>query len=148
MTSRVADKNFLCGLLFIAFGVVLAWNALSLEIGSASEMGSGYFPLGLAMLLGLLGAILVVGSWMSETRAPIAHFGWRGFFMVLIAVTVFGATINALGFVPAVVLTLALAVLASDQFRPLAGIATIVVLLLFCWLVFVKGLGIPVRLFW
>jgi Tripartite tricarboxylate transporter TctB family len=148
MTSRFADKNVLCGLLFIAFGVALAWNALSLEIGSASDMGSGYFPLGLSILLGFLGVILIAGSWASGARAAVAGFEWRGFVMVLLAVAVFGATINYLGFVPAVVLTLALAILASNQFRPLAGILTIVALLAFCWGVFVKGLGIPVRLFW
>ena len=148
MTSRLADKNVLCGLLFIAFGGALAWNALGLEIGTASEMGPGYFPLGLAGLLGILGLILIVGSFTSAERSPLERFESRGFAMVLLAVAAFGLTINKLGFVPAIVLTLAIAIVASSEFRPLAGLATIVTLLAFCWAVFVKGLGMPVRLFW
>jgi putative tricarboxylic transport membrane protein len=148
MTLRATDKNFLCGLLFILFAVALGWEALGLPIGQASAMGPGYFPLALAVMLALLGVILVIGSWTAKTHDLLTHFEWRGFVTVILAVLVFGATIRTLGFVPAIVLTLTLAILASSKFRPLAAIGTVAFLLVFCWAVFVKGLGMPVRLFW
>jgi putative tricarboxylic transport membrane protein len=146
--TRAAEKNVLCGLLFIAFAGAIAWNALGLPIGSAREMGPGYFPLALAIILAILGAVLVGSSWTSAARERITRFEWRGFVMVLLAIAMFGATIRTLGFVPAVVLTVGLATLASERFRPVSGLATILFVLVFCWAVFVRGLGLPVRLFW
>lgn len=148
MTFRATDKNFLCGLLFIAFAAAIAWQALELPIGGASAMGPGYFPLVLAILLALLGAILVVGSLAATTHDPLTRFEWRGFVTVILAVIVFGVTIRRLGFVPAVVLTLTLSTLASSKFRPVAAAGMVALLLAFCWTVFVKGLGLPVRPFW
>lgn len=148
MTFRATDKNFLCGLLFIVFAAALGWQALELPIGRASEMGPGYFPLALAILLALLGVILVIGSWTATTHDLLTRFEWRGFITVILAVIVFGVTIRRLGFVPAVVMTLALATLASSKFRPLSAFGMVALLPAFCWAVFVKGLGLPVRPFW
>jgi putative tricarboxylic transport membrane protein len=139
-------KNLGCALLFIALSALLAFNALALPIGTASQMGPGYFPLALAAILGGLGVLLALQS-LSSAGSPVASFEWRGFALVTLALVAFGATITRLGFVPAVVITVGISIFASKRFRPLTGILLTIVLLAFCWAVFVRGLGLPVRLF-
>ncbi|RUY81986.1 tripartite tricarboxylate transporter TctB family protein, partial [Mesorhizobium sp. M7A.F.Ca.CA.001.10.2.1] len=52
--------NGLCAALFIGFGAWFALQSLGLEIGTALRMGPGYFPLVLAIVLILLGAVILV----------------------------------------------------------------------------------------
>lgn len=144
---RIRDpKNFACAGFFVAISAVLAHSALALPIGTASEMGPGYFPLALAVLLGGLGALLAVTSLRLD-GAPVSNFEWRGFVLITLAIIAFGASIQRLGFVPAVVITVGLSTLASRRFTRRSAILLTAILLAFCWAVFVWGLGLPVRLF-
>jgi putative tricarboxylic transport membrane protein len=143
---RIRDpKNFGCAALFVALAVVLALSALSLPIGTASQMGAGYFPLALALILGALGLILAVTSL--RIKGPgVAHFEWRGMALVTLAIVVFAGTITRLGFLPAVTIVVGISTLASTRFRRWSAIALTTFLVAFCWAVFVLGLGLPVRL--
>jgi putative tricarboxylic transport membrane protein len=143
---RVRDpKNLACAALFVAFAIVLAASALSLPIGSASEMGPGFFPLALALILGGLGLLLAFTSLRYE-GTPLTAFEWRGFLLVTSAVIAFGIAIRWLGFLPATAITVALCTLASPRVRPWRALLLTVLLVLFCWLIFVRGLGLPVQL--
>jgi putative tricarboxylic transport membrane protein len=147
MTPRIRDRrNFASAVLFVGFAALLGGNALTLRIGTAEAMGPGYFPLALALILGILGLLIGIGS-LRVDGPPIGAIGWRGLVFVTLAIVAFGATIQRLGFVPAVVASLVLAVLASPRFGWRAGVLVTLVLLAGCWLVFVRGLGLPVRLF-
>lgn len=147
LVIRIRDpKNFACATLFTALSGLLAYNALSLPVGTLSEMGPGYFPLVLAVGLGLLGALLAVQSVRVEGAAP-GRFEWRGLGLVTLALVAFGTTITRFGFIPAVVLTVGIAISASGEIRWRTAALLLLVLLAFCWAVFVRGLGLPVRLF-
>jgi hypothetical protein len=144
---RIRDpKNFMAGLLFTGMAVVLACDALSLSLGTVSQMGPGYLPLTLAVILGGLGMVVIVNS-LRLGGESLSSFEWRGFVIVTVAIVAFGATINRLGFIPAVVISVGICILASTRFRPVTAITLIAFLLAFCWVVFIWGLGLPVRLF-
>jgi hypothetical protein len=144
---RIRDpKNFMAGLLFTGMAVVLACDALSLSLGTVSQMGPGYLPLTLAVILGGLGMVVIVNS-LRLGGESLSGFEWRGFVIVTVAIVAFGATINRLGFIPAVVISVGICILASTRFRPVTAITLIAFLLAFCWVVFIWGLGLPVRLF-
>jgi putative tricarboxylic transport membrane protein len=144
---RIRDpKNFACAGLFVGLAIVLALSALSLPIGAAGRMGPGYFPLVLALILGGLGLLLALNSLRFDGE-PVSNFEWRGFILVTLAIVAFGATISRLGFIPAMVISVGISILASERFRPTTAIWLIVCLVIFCWAVFVWGLGLPVRLF-
>lgn len=143
---RIRDpKNFACAALFVALSGLLAASALSLPIGTASEMGPGYFPLVLATILCVLGLMLGATSLRSEGRW-IEHFEWRGFVVVTVSIVAFAATITRFGFLPASVIAVGLSTLASPRFRPRNASWLVVLLVFVCWLVFVRVLGLPVRL--
>lgn len=144
---RVRDpRNFGCALMFVGLAALLGYNAMQLTIGTASEMGPGYFPLALAIVLGGLGLALAAQS-LRVDGPRLARFEWRGFVLVTLALVAFAATITRLGFVPAVLLATALATAASRVIRPRTALVLAVLLLAFCWAVFVVGLGLPVRPF-
>lgn len=143
---RIRDrKNFACAALFVALSVILAASALSLPIGTASEMGPGYFPLVLALILGGLGVLLGIKSLCTD-GVSVSNFERRGFVLVTLAIVTFGVSIRWLGFIPALLISVGLSTLASPRFRPATAILLTAVLLAFCWAVFVRGLGLPVRL--
>jgi putative tricarboxylic transport membrane protein len=139
-------KNFLSGLLFTGLAIMLAYNALLLPLGTASRMGPGYFPFLLAVILGGLGLAVMVNSLRFDGER-LSRFEWRGFVLVILSIVAFGVTIDRFGFIPAVVISVTISLLASAQYRPLTAVALIAFLLAFCWAVFIWGLGLPVSLF-
>jgi putative tricarboxylic transport membrane protein len=130
----------------VGLAVVLGYEALLLPLGTVSRMGPGYFPLVLAVILGGLGIMVIVNSLRFE-GGRVSRFEWRGFILVTAAIIAFGATINRFGFIPAVVVSVGMCIKSSTRFRPVTAIALTAFLLAFCWVVFIWGLGLPVRLF-
>lgn len=54
--------------MFMGTGVAFAWGAGNYRVGDASQMGPGYFPLLLGVLLTLLGTIITFKSLVVETE--------------------------------------------------------------------------------
>ncbi len=71
-TTRPSDKSRWSGLLLIAIGVAVAIHARSLEVGTLSRMGPGYFPLVLGIILAVVGAVILVQGLRDRTGAPPA----------------------------------------------------------------------------
>jgi len=144
---RIRDpKNFLAGLLFICLSIVLAHDALRVPLGTASEMGPGYFPLALGLILGVLGLIVTVNGLRLD-GVRLSRFEIRGFGLVVLGIVAFGLAINWLGFIPSVLISVSICILASDRFRPITAVALTMFLVVFCCAIFIWGLGLPVPLF-
>jgi len=138
--------NGLCAALFIFFGAFFALQSFSLEIGTALRMGPGYFPLVLAIVLILLGAVILVQAIRVEGE-PIGPMAWRGMLFILPAPVFFGLTVRGLGFVPSIFLTALIAAFASGRMKPLLAFVLSVGLTLFSVLVFSYALGLPFQRF-
>lgn len=137
--------NVLCGLVFLVLGGIFAFESSGLKLGTAGQMGPGFFPLVLSGVLSLFGVLLVaIGLRVSgHVRGTIA---WRGFLQLILAVVVFAAAIRPLGFLPAVAGSVLLAFFGSKLFSARAALLLVASVTLFCWLVFIKGLGLPIEL--
>ena len=74
-----SQSDFWAGLMFIVVGVAFAWGATNYSIGSSAQPGPGYFPLGLGVLLAILGAFVLFKSLTIESEGgdPIGTFAWR-----------------------------------------------------------------------
>ena len=70
-------QDFLAGLLFLAFGVGFGWAATRHPLGSAADMGPGFFPLLMGLLLGLLGVLILFKALTFEAvgGGRVAHWG-------------------------------------------------------------------------
>jgi hypothetical protein len=145
----IQQKTFLSGMLFIVFAIVLILNALPLSMGTSRNIGPGYFPLALAGLLLLLG----IGTVMSGIRRTdegnaVGQFDWRGTLVVAGAMLAFALCVRPFGFIPALTLATIIASFAPPKISLKRTVIMTPLVVFFSWLIFVKGLGMSVRLFW
>ena len=66
-TLKIYNRQFASGLIFLCMGVFAAVYAFQYRLGTATHMGPGYFPLGVALVLALLGLLTMIGG-LRETR--------------------------------------------------------------------------------
>ncbi|MBY5580996.1 tripartite tricarboxylate transporter TctB family protein [Rhizobium leguminosarum] len=138
--------NAICGALFVATGAFFAIQSLGLDLGTSVRMGPGYFPLVLAAVLVLLGAIIFIQALRVEGE-PIDPFAWRGMLFILPAPVFFGLTVRGLGFAPSLFLTAFIACFASQKMNVFFAIMLSLLLTIFSVGVFSYGLGLPFERF-
>lgn len=142
----IDPTNGACGAIFIAFGAFFAIQSLGLDIGTTFRMGPGYFPLVLAVILILLGAVVLIQA-TRVAGEPIGAIAWRGALFILPAPIFFGLTVRGLGFIPAIFLTSLIASFASHRMTPLMSVLLSAGVTLFSFAVFSYALGLPFQRF-
>ena len=130
----LAGKNFLAGLMFMAFGLLGLWLARDLDTGTAGDMDAGYFPRLVCALLIALGRSLAACRWCAAAEAPRAGSGGR-FVFVTLSCLAFALLLRPLG----LVLTLPISIVLA---RFAAGQHPAVPLLLLCLILVVANVGI------
>jgi hypothetical protein len=145
MIKRTEDLY--AGLIFLGIAVFFAATALrTLDVGTPGTMGPGFFPLMIAALLGLLGALIILGARGGKASAPRPPIPWRAVACIIGAPVLFGLTVRSLGLVPALLISLTLGVLATREMTLGRGLAIVLGITAFCVAVFSFGLGISVEL--
>ena len=139
-------KDFIAGLLFLAIAGVFGYELHELPIGTAFRMGPGYFPMVLAALLGGLGIAILVNGLRAEGE-PIGTIPWRGLALIVLPVIFFGITLKGLGLVPSLAITVFVTTLARVHWNLWVALINTAVLTVSGWLIFIKGLGLPLSLF-
>lgn len=93
-----SQKDFFCGLMFMAVGVAFAWGASTYNVGTGARMGPGYFPLMLGVLLAVIGAAVTFTSLVFETEGggKIGKIAWQPLVFVILANVVFGILLAGL----------------------------------------------------
>jgi len=137
--NRFLSKDFLSGVMFIAFGLTALWFGRHLALGTSVRMGPGYVPHMLAyimMVLGLIIAVIALYSGGEVVEAP----RWRPITLVTIGIVVFALLFESTGMFPALIALVFIASLGGDEFKVLEVIGNIAVLTLMCVLVFKVGL--------
>jgi hypothetical protein len=147
MTFIKNPKDFWTGVIYVAFGAAAFFIARDYGMGTASRMGPGYFPTVLSSLLMLIGAAAIVRS-MRVPGPAIGKWAIKAGVLVLASVLLFGFLLPRAGFVIALIVLIVLSASASEKFdlRDWKALAGMIGLILFCVLVFVKGLGVPMPL--
>lgn len=140
-------KDLGAAAIFVLIAAFFAVDALRhLRIGTAVNMGPGYFPLLLAGVLLLLAGLIALRGFRTSP-APFGVWPWRGVLLILGAPVVFCFTIRGLGLLPTTFLTALLSAFASTQIRTHVAVALSGGIALFCCLVFVWGINMPIPVF-
>ncbi|MGN2391602.1 tripartite tricarboxylate transporter TctB family protein [Pelomicrobium sp. G1] len=139
-------KDFWTGVLYVTIGLAAIVIARDYPMGTALKMGPAYFPTVLGGLLTLIGLAALIRSLVrhGEKIAPLA---WRKVVLVLVPTLLFGVLVRGAGLVPATAVLVLASAYASAHFRWFPSIALAAGLTLFCALVFVQALGLPLPLF-
>jgi hypothetical protein len=138
-------KDFWSGMIYICFGVVALVVAHGYNMGTARRMGPAYFPVILGSLLIFIGTISVIRSFLIQ-GLPLSAFSLRKAALIVGSVLVFGLTVRSFGLLLALPLLTITSALASSRFCWVPSISMALGLTIFCSLVFIHGLGIPIPL--
>jgi putative tricarboxylic transport membrane protein len=144
-TAIWSRQDFVGGLVVIAVALFAFWQAADLPIGTLGGMGPGMLPKSLAVLFGLLGALLVLGS-VFEAGPPLERWSIRGPVFVALAIVAFGLTVRPLGLVVAGPVAIVIAALASEEVRWVETIVVGVLMTAICVGLFKFALGLPIPL--
>lgn len=143
MTFVRSPKDLGAGAIYIALGAAALWFGADYRLGTAGEMGPGYFPKVLAAILIGIGAISTGRSFVVQGE-PIGGLAWKPLLLVLAGTVAFGLLLTKAGLVAALFALVLISAAASPLFRfswiAAAGLAALIAA---SALVFVKGLGIP-----
>ncbi len=147
MPSFIRDpKDFWSGVIFVVFGLAAVVIGRDYSMGSAGRMGPAYFPTVLGAILTLIGLIGVVRS-MIKSGSPVGRFAIREIFLVMLSVAVFGLLVRGAGLAISVILVVMVSGYASIKFKVGPYLLLGVGMAVFCVLIFVKALGLPMPMF-
>ena len=147
--SIKSQKDFVSGAMFTVTGAAFAWNAATAyTVGTAGQMGPGYFPMVLGLVLVLLGSFIMFFSLVVETPdgGSIGDFAWRPLFCILGANVLFGVLLGGLpsmGLMAAIYALCGLALLADvNRFTLRRWLVLSSILATGSYVVFIKLLGL------
>jgi hypothetical protein len=135
-------KDFLAGLIFVAFGVAAVVLGSAYPLGTAARMGPGYFPRILGLLLIVLGVALALRALRLQ-GGPLAYWKWRPTLVVTTSVVLFGLIVTHVGLVFSTIGLIVLSSAASTEFRAKEALISGVLLAALAVGVFVIGLKLP-----
>ena len=138
-------RDLLAALLFIAFGAFALIGARPYPVGTAMQMGPGYFPVVLGWLLIGLGALVGVRAARARDWQPLA-WNWRPLAWISASILAFGFLMPRLGLVPALLVMFPLAAAAGRESRWREVVVLTLVMSAFAAAVFVHGLKLPYHL--
>lgn len=139
------DKDILSGLAFIALGALGLWLGWDYVFGTTARMGPGFVPKLLCWFLVATGvAVAAVGF---VRRGPgMDRWHLRPLVSVLSSVLVFGLLIERAGLVPATIGMVLVSAVGSVETRWLETLILSVALAGASVLIFVRGLGLPLKI--
>lgn len=141
--TRTSDLKELAGAVAITIaGLIVAGYAwLHYPMGSPAEMGPGFFPVALGVIMVVIGLLLAVPAFLRNGAFPAVE--WKPLLAVMLSGASFALTIDWLGLAPAV-LGLTLIVRAADEKYDLVGsLVLAAALTLLAVLIFRVGLNMP-----
>lgn len=141
------QQDFWAGVMFVAFGAFFAGNGMGYEFGTAEEMGAGYFPTVLGVIMLVFGLLIAsTGLSAKATDEKIARFEWGVLLFILGPVVLFGLLLQALGLILSLVMLILTSSYASHEFSLKSALFNAAVLIVMCLLIFVWGLDLRFQL--
>jgi putative tricarboxylic transport membrane protein len=138
-------QDLSAGLMFLGFGAIFALGAGRYSIGTLEEMGPGFLPLCVGVLLGIVGCFMVARSIMGG-QDIIVQLSPVPLFLITIAICVFALIYPYVGMLVAIVVFTFFTARAGAQFRYWEALLIGICLAALCGALFVYGLGIPLPL--
>lgn len=139
------DQDIAAGVFFILLAVVGLWLGWDYPFGTTARMGAGFVPKLLCTLL-LVAGIIIAAVGLIRRAEPMARWHLRPLLLVLASVLVFGGLIEQGGLVLATIGMVLVAAAASTDTRWLETAIVGVVLAGASVLIFIKGLGLVMKI--
>jgi hypothetical protein len=142
------SREITAGAILLVAGLFFVLYALAtLGLGSFAKMGPGMFPVLIGAALGLIGGAQIVVALRPVTAREVEPVEWRALAVVATAMFAFAAVIGWFGLIPAIFAMVLIAQLASHRITLRASVLLAAGLAIAAWVIFVKALGLPFRMF-
>lgn len=143
-----SQRDFWAGLIFVVVGVAFAWGSTNYSFGSSARPGAAYFPVGLGVLLAILGAMVLFKALTIESDGgdPIGDIAWKPLLVIVAAIVVFGLLLPRLGMAITLPVVVTMSALAGDEFRWRDALLNSVLLTVGSWVIFIWGLKLVIPL--
>jgi hypothetical protein len=140
-----SPQDFWAGIAFVAFGAAFLIGARQFAMGTAADIGPGFFPAVVAALLVVVGLVLAIKA-LALDGPPVEPMRLRPAAFVIAALAAFGLLIERGGLVLAVAALVFIASAAGGRFKPLHVAILALALVAIAVGVFRIGLGMQMRL--
>lgn len=145
---RIRRPDIVLGIVLIGVGAGAATLSVGYDVGHLKAVGAGFFPLVVSALLGLCGLLIALSSTRSSDAVlEIPRHAVRSVLAIFGAIFVFAMSIDTLGLVPAIMLTVAVSAFGSYEGVGKHVLIVAVVVPLLCYLTFVVGLDLRIPAF-
>jgi hypothetical protein len=146
-------QDFWCGVFFAALGALGLYLARDYPIGTALNMGPGYFPMwlsGIMILFGLaIGGLSLRREGTDADLAELREWGFRPWLVLPATLATYAVLMDAdVGFVPSLFVLITGCALAHKDVHWRETIVLGVFVTAAAVAIFSYGLGVPYRLFW
>lgn len=152
-------KNFWGGVLFALIGGTFALIAKGVpglamlpgySMGTPARMGPAFFPFWLGVILFALGVMIAVSGLRQADAGETGRFPkyhWKPIFYILGAVVLFGLILKWTGMIISGILLVIVASIGNPEGYKMRNVIFLAIgLVVFCALVFVWGLKLPIPL--
>lgn len=136
------NRDFLAGLLFFGVGATGLYVAQSYPFGTLQQMGPGFFPRALGVILMVFGAVTAFRGLRSGERVE-GGWGWFPLAVLTIAIVAFGWLMERVGMLPSLVVLTIVSAYAGKEFRWGEALLLSVTMCLLAVAIFIWGLGLP-----
>ncbi len=139
----MSEKECAAGFVFMAIGIGWGWASLHYQLGTATDMGPGYFPLAVSVALVFLGICSIIRSLKIADPARIGAWPFRTILFILLGIVAFALLVGRAGLVAASVALIALSCHQRILTRPLELAALTGGLVILVVALFVYALDLP-----
>ena len=140
-----STPDFLSGLLFCATAIGFMVMSSRLELGTPTRIAVGFFPMGLSIILLVLGTSVLVGSLVRGEAESLGPIRLRPLVAVIAGVLIFSFVAERWGFAIAGVLLISVSRLAIGPYRRVEVAILAVLLVGVSAAIFLYGLKLPLN---
>lgn len=133
------------GLLLLLLSIIFIVGGWQLGIGVPTRLGTGAFPFITGVTLSILAVFIVLADRRGAGLAEVPD--WIALLAIASALAVFAITVDRVGLVPGVFLTVIVASFPDRSLSIFGKAALGGGVALACWLVFIEGLNLPFKPF-
>lgn len=141
---RINLQDVLFGAFLIAVAAAAMFVTRNLTVGTAADMGPGYMPLAVALIILGFGVFLIGRGLLAGHAQDIEAVQIRPLLAILISVGVFALLAERAGLVVASLATILIAGLGGREFRIVESVLFACVLTACAVLLFVRVLALPI----
>jgi putative tricarboxylic transport membrane protein len=130
------------GLLIATIGLLFLLGAGDMALGDLRNMGPGMFPTALSVVAIVAGLAIAVSDALRNADGAIP-FDFRALACVAVAIALFAVMLEDAGVFVTTIIAVFVLALARPRLRAVETLLVGLGLSAFAWVVFVKGLGMP-----